>query len=124
MPLVIPRPRVIDTDGKLHGYSGGGRLSTKEWLLRMGELWLCNNPESQCVIILLFVTNSGASSETQTLVCFYHPRTDLEFLLPVDQDRRAGDRPHGTGRFPHAIRRPDSYNYRRVPESGLATRLE
>lgn len=35
IPLVIPCHRVIGSDGKLHGYSGGQGLPTKEWLLKM-----------------------------------------------------------------------------------------
>ncbi|WKZ50947.1 MAG: methylated-DNA--[protein]-cysteine S-methyltransferase [Anaerolineales bacterium] len=34
MPLVIPCHRVVGSDGKLHGYSGGEGLKTKEWLLK------------------------------------------------------------------------------------------
>ncbi len=35
IPLVIPCHRVIGSDGKLHGYSGGEGLQTKEWLLKL-----------------------------------------------------------------------------------------
>ncbi len=33
MPIIIPCHRVIGSDGKLHGYSGGNGLETKRWLL-------------------------------------------------------------------------------------------
>jgi methylated-DNA-[protein]-cysteine S-methyltransferase len=35
MPIVIPCHRVLGSDGSLHGYSGGGGLKTKAWLLRL-----------------------------------------------------------------------------------------
>src|SRR5512143_196269 len=35
MPIVIPCHRVLGSDGSLHGYSGGGVLKTKEWLLKL-----------------------------------------------------------------------------------------
>jgi methylated-DNA-[protein]-cysteine S-methyltransferase len=35
MPLVLPCHRVIGVDGKLHGYSLGDGVRTKEWLLQM-----------------------------------------------------------------------------------------
>lgn len=35
MPIVIPCHRVLGSDGSLHGYSGGGGLKTKEWLLKL-----------------------------------------------------------------------------------------
>lgn len=35
VPLVIPCHRVLGSDGSLHGYSGGGGLKTKAWLLRL-----------------------------------------------------------------------------------------
>ena len=35
MPIVIPCHRVLGSDGSLHGYSGGGGIKTKEWLLKL-----------------------------------------------------------------------------------------
>ncbi len=35
MPIVIPCHRVLGSDGTLHGYSGGGGIQTKAWLLRL-----------------------------------------------------------------------------------------
>ncbi len=35
MPIVIPCHRVLGSDGSLHGYSGGGGLKTKAWLLKL-----------------------------------------------------------------------------------------
>lgn len=35
MPIVIPCHRVLGADGSLHGYSGGGGLQTKAWLLQL-----------------------------------------------------------------------------------------
>lgn len=34
MPIVVPCHRVVDRDGRLHGYSGPGGLRTKAWLLQ------------------------------------------------------------------------------------------
>ncbi len=34
VPIVIPCHRVLGSDGSLHGYSGGGGIQTKAWLLR------------------------------------------------------------------------------------------
>ncbi len=35
VPIVIPCHRVLGSDGSLHGYSGGGGLQTKAWLLQL-----------------------------------------------------------------------------------------
>lgn len=35
MPIVIPCHRVLGSDGSLHGYSGGGGIKTKAWLLQL-----------------------------------------------------------------------------------------
>jgi methylated-DNA-[protein]-cysteine S-methyltransferase len=35
IPIVIPCHRVLGSDGSLHGYSGGGGLKTKAWLLQL-----------------------------------------------------------------------------------------
>jgi methylated-DNA-[protein]-cysteine S-methyltransferase len=35
VPIVIPCHRVLGSDGSLHGYSGGGGLKTKAWLLQL-----------------------------------------------------------------------------------------
>lgn len=35
VPIVIPCHRVIGSDGKMHGYSGGGGVQTKLWLLNL-----------------------------------------------------------------------------------------
>ncbi len=35
VPIVIPCHRVLGSDGSLHGYSGGGGVKTKAWLLRL-----------------------------------------------------------------------------------------
>jgi methylated-DNA-[protein]-cysteine S-methyltransferase len=35
MPIVIPCHRVLGSDGSLHGYSGGGGIKTKAWLLKL-----------------------------------------------------------------------------------------
>lgn len=35
VPIVIPCHRVLGSDGSLHGYSGGGGIRTKAWLLRL-----------------------------------------------------------------------------------------
>lgn len=35
VPIVIPCHRVLGSDGSLHGYSGGGGLKTKAWLLEL-----------------------------------------------------------------------------------------
>jgi methylated-DNA-[protein]-cysteine S-methyltransferase len=35
VPLIIPCHRVLGSDGSLHGYSGGGGLRTKAWLLQL-----------------------------------------------------------------------------------------
>jgi methylated-DNA-[protein]-cysteine S-methyltransferase len=35
MPIVIPCHRVVASDGGLGGYSGGGGLASKRWLLRL-----------------------------------------------------------------------------------------
>ncbi len=35
VPIVIPCHRVLGSDGSLHGYSGGGGIKTKAWLLRL-----------------------------------------------------------------------------------------
>jgi len=35
MPIVIPCHRVVDRQGRLHGYGGPGGLATKAWLLRL-----------------------------------------------------------------------------------------
>ena len=35
VPIVIPCHRVLGSDGSLHGYSGGGGLRTKAWLLQL-----------------------------------------------------------------------------------------
>jgi methylated-DNA-[protein]-cysteine S-methyltransferase len=35
VPIVIPCHRVLGSDGSLHGYSGGGGIQTKLWLLRL-----------------------------------------------------------------------------------------
>jgi methylated-DNA-[protein]-cysteine S-methyltransferase len=35
MPIVIPCHRVVASDGSLGGYSGGGGLASKRWLLRL-----------------------------------------------------------------------------------------
>jgi methylated-DNA-[protein]-cysteine S-methyltransferase len=35
IPIVIPCHRVLGSDGSLHGYSGGGGLRTKAWLLQL-----------------------------------------------------------------------------------------
>ncbi len=35
VPIVIPCHRVLGSDGTLHGYSGGGGIQTKAWLLRL-----------------------------------------------------------------------------------------
>jgi len=35
VPIVIPCHRVLGSDGSLHGYSGGGGIQTKAWLLRL-----------------------------------------------------------------------------------------
>ncbi|MBT3388867.1 MAG: methylated-DNA--[protein]-cysteine S-methyltransferase [Chloroflexi bacterium] len=37
IPLVIPCHRVLNADGKLHGYSGRGGLETKAWLLKLEQ---------------------------------------------------------------------------------------
>ncbi len=40
VPIVIPCHRVIGSDGRMHGYSGGGGVQTKLWLLDMeGARW-------------------------------------------------------------------------------------
>jgi len=35
VPIVIPCHRVLGSDGSLHGYSGGGGIRTKAWLLQL-----------------------------------------------------------------------------------------
>lgn len=35
VPIIIPCHRVLGADGSLHGYSGGGGLRTKAWLLQL-----------------------------------------------------------------------------------------
>jgi methylated-DNA-[protein]-cysteine S-methyltransferase len=35
VPIVIPCHRVLGADGSLHGYSAGGGLQTKAWLLQL-----------------------------------------------------------------------------------------
>jgi methylated-DNA-[protein]-cysteine S-methyltransferase len=35
VPIVIPCHRVLGSDGSLHGYSGGGGIRTKKWLLQL-----------------------------------------------------------------------------------------
>ena len=35
VPFVIPCHRVLGSDGSLHGYSGGGGIRTKKWLLEL-----------------------------------------------------------------------------------------
>ena len=35
IPIVIPCHRVLGSDGSLHGYSGGGGIQTKKWLLQL-----------------------------------------------------------------------------------------
>jgi methylated-DNA-[protein]-cysteine S-methyltransferase len=35
VPIVIPCHRVLGSDGSLHGYSGGGGIKTKAWLLQL-----------------------------------------------------------------------------------------
>jgi methylated-DNA-[protein]-cysteine S-methyltransferase len=35
IPIVIPCHRVLGSDGSLHGYSGGGGIRTKAWLLQL-----------------------------------------------------------------------------------------
>ena len=35
VPIVIPCHRVLGSDGSLHGYSGGGGIQTKAWLLQL-----------------------------------------------------------------------------------------
>jgi O-6-methylguanine DNA methyltransferase len=35
VPIIVPCHRVIGSDGSLHGYSGGGGISSKAWLLRL-----------------------------------------------------------------------------------------
>lgn len=35
VPIVIPCHRVLGSDGSLHGYSGGGGIQTKKWLLEL-----------------------------------------------------------------------------------------
>ena len=35
VPIIIPCHRVLGSDGSLHGYSGGGGLQTKAWLLQL-----------------------------------------------------------------------------------------
>lgn len=35
VPIIIPCHRVLGSDGSLHGYSGGGGLATKAWLLQL-----------------------------------------------------------------------------------------
>jgi methylated-DNA-[protein]-cysteine S-methyltransferase len=35
VPIVIPCHRVLGSDGSLHGYSGGGGIQTKAWLLKL-----------------------------------------------------------------------------------------
>jgi methylated-DNA-[protein]-cysteine S-methyltransferase len=35
VPIVIPCHRVLGSDGSLHGYSGGGGVRTKAWLLQL-----------------------------------------------------------------------------------------
>ena len=35
VPIVIPCHRVLGSDGSLHGYSGGGGIKTKAWLLHL-----------------------------------------------------------------------------------------
>ncbi len=35
IPIVIPCHRVLGSDGSLHGYSGGGGVKTKAWLLKL-----------------------------------------------------------------------------------------
>jgi methylated-DNA-[protein]-cysteine S-methyltransferase len=35
VPIIIPCHRVLGSDGSLHGYSGGGGLRTKAWLLQL-----------------------------------------------------------------------------------------
>ena len=35
IPIVIPCHRVLGSDGSLHGYSGGGGIKTKAWLLQL-----------------------------------------------------------------------------------------
>ena len=45
VPIVIPCHRVLGSDGSLHGYSGGGGIRTKAWLLRLEGASLPGSPE-------------------------------------------------------------------------------
>ena len=47
---------------------------------------------------------SGGAVEDQTLVGIHSSWFDLEFILPVDQDRGAGSRTDHAGCFPRAVR--------------------
>ncbi len=42
VPIVIPCHRVLGSDGSLHGYSGGGGIKTKAWLLQLEGATLPN----------------------------------------------------------------------------------
>ncbi len=42
VPIVIPCHRVLGSDGSLHGYSGGGGIQTKAWLLKLEGATLPN----------------------------------------------------------------------------------
>ena len=42
VPIVIPCHRVLGSDGSLHGYSGGGGLKTKAWLLKLEGVQLAS----------------------------------------------------------------------------------
>jgi methylated-DNA-[protein]-cysteine S-methyltransferase len=48
VPIVIPCHRVLGSDGSLHGYSGGGGLQTKAWLLQLEGAQL---PQAGCIVI-------------------------------------------------------------------------
>jgi methylated-DNA-[protein]-cysteine S-methyltransferase len=45
VPIVIPCHRVLGSDGSLHGYSGGGGLQTKAWLLQLEGASIPRSPE-------------------------------------------------------------------------------